>query len=50
MMMVGNGGGGYRGKSSNFAAGTPELGFSGLGMDDFGVREGKRGHRDLIVK
>ncbi|KAJ8422174.1 hypothetical protein Cgig2_025792 [Carnegiea gigantea] len=44
MMMAGNGGGGYQGGSSNFAARTPELGFSGLGMDDSG---GKRGEAQI---
>jgi len=36
--MAENGGGGYLGGSSNFTAGTPELGFSGLDIDHF---EGK---------
>lgn len=44
MMMTGNRGGGYRGGSSNFAAGALELGFSSLGMDDFG---GKRGYAQI---
>lgn len=33
--MARNGGGGHRGGSSNFAVGTPELVFSGMGMEDF---------------
>ncbi|KAJ8441288.1 hypothetical protein Cgig2_013395 [Carnegiea gigantea] len=35
MMTAGNGGGGYRGGSSNFTVGTPELVFSSMGMEDF---------------
>ncbi|KAJ8434231.1 hypothetical protein Cgig2_005910 [Carnegiea gigantea] len=43
IVMAGNGGGGFHGGRANFAAGSPNLGFSGLGVEELGGRRGGAG-------